>query len=136
MSRLNFVSLTVAALMAAGPAMALEPINQEKYINDTLRQGFIADAIADNCPTIDPRNLRALGELEKLKNYALKKGYTADEIRAFVTSKTEKARGKKEAAAWLKKAGVVEGDPESYCKIGREQIAKGTLAGSLLRDRS
>lgn len=136
MSRLNFVSLTVAVMMAAGPALALEPINQEKYINETLRQGFIADAIADNCPTLDPRNLRALNELTKLKDYALKKGYSADEIRAFVTSKTEKARGKKEAAAWLEKAGAVAADPESYCRIGRDEIAKGTLAGSLLRDRS
>ena len=85
---------------------------------------------------MSPRNLRALNELEKLKNYALKKGYSAAEIRAFVTSKAEKARGKADAAEWLKKAGAVEGDGESFCKIGRDEIAKGTLAGRLLKDKS
>ncbi len=130
----NLKSLTFAALLAATPALALEPINKEAHINGVLLQGFIADRIADECPTLGPRNLRALNELEKLKNYALKKGYAADEIRAFVTSKTEKARGKADAAAWLIKAGAVEGDAESYCKVGRDQMAKGTLAGSLLKD--
>lgn len=132
----NLKSLTLAAFLAATPAFALEPINKEAHINGQLLQGFIADRIADECPTLGPRTLRALNELEKLKNYALKKGYTADEIRAFVTSKTEKARGKADAAAWLKAAGAVEGDAESYCKIGRDEIAKGTLAGSLLKDQS
>lgn len=136
MSRSKTLSLTVAALVLATPGFALEPINTEPHINGSLLQGFIADKIADECPTLGPRTLRALNELEKLKQYALKKGYTAQEIRAFVTSKTEKARGKAQAAEWLKKAGAVEGDPESYCKIGRDEIAKGSLAGSLLKDQS
>jgi hypothetical protein len=132
MSRL--IKITLAALLTAGPALALEPINTEPHINDTLRQGFIADRIADECPTLGPRTFKALNELEKLKNYALKQGYSATEIRDFVTSKTEKARGKAEAAAWLKDAGAVEGDAESYCKIGRDEMAKGSLAGSLLKE--
>ncbi len=131
----NLKFLTLAAFIAATPVFALEPINKEAHINGTLLQGFIADKIADECPTLGPRNLRALNELEKLKNYALKKGYSAEEIRAFVTSKSEKARGKADAAAWLKQAGAVDGDAESYCKIGRDQIAKGTLAGSLLKEQ-
>lgn len=125
-----------AALLIAAPAYALEPINEEAHINGTLLQGFIADRIADTCPTLAPRKLRALGELNKLRDYALSKGYTADEVRAFVTSKTEKARGKALAAEWLAEAGAVEGDAESYCRIGRDEIAKGSLIGSLLRDRS
>ena len=51
----------IAALMIAAPAVALEPIRTEKHINHVLLQGFIGDAIADNCPTIEPRKLRALG---------------------------------------------------------------------------
>lgn len=129
-------TLAVALCLSATPALALEPINKEPHINGTLLQGFVADKIADTCPTLAPRKLRALDELNKLKNYALKQGYTAEEIRAFVTSKTEKARGKAEAAAWLKKAGAVEGDAESYCRIGRAEIAKGSLIGALLRDKS
>ena len=34
----------------------------------------------------------------------------------------------KTVIARLKAAGAVEGDVESYCKVGRDEIAKGTLA--------
>lgn len=124
----------IAALMLAAPAFALEPINTEKHINNILLQGFIGDAIADNCPTMEPRKLRALGELNKLRVYALDKGYTTSEVRAFVTSDTEKARGKAEAADWLKAKGAEPGKADEYCRIGREEIAKGSLIGYLLRD--
>lgn len=127
-------ALTLAFALIAAPALALEPINTEKHINETLLQGFIADKIDDNCDTISARKLRALSELNSLKNYALEKGYSRDEVKAFVTSKTEKARGKAEASAWLKAQGAVEGDQASYCQIGRAEIAKGSLIGQLLRD--
>ena len=42
-------------------------------------------------------------------------------------------RIKAAAKDYLKAAGAVEGDVESYCKVGRNEIAKGTLTGSLLR---
>lgn len=127
------IAVTLAALTIAVPAWALEPINTEKHINNVLLQGFIGDAIADNCPTIEPRKLRALGELNKLRAYAQDKGYTVAEIRSFVTSDTEKARGKAEAAEWLKAKGAEPGQPEAYCAIGKEEIAKESLIGSLLR---
>ena len=126
-------SLTALFLVIAAPALALEPINKEKHINHTLLQGFIADRIDDNCDTISARKLRALSELNSLRSYALEKGYTTAEVKAFVTSKTEKARGKADAAAWLKAWGAVDGDQASYCRIGQDEIAKGSLIGQLLR---
>ena len=128
--------LTAALIALTSPAWALEPINTEQHINHTLLQGFIADAIADNCPTMQPRKLRALNELTKLRDYALSKGYTSAEVRAFVESKPEKARGKAEAAAWLKKNGAEPGKTAAYCAVGKAEIAKNSLIGSLLRDRS
>ena len=125
--------LTAALIAFTSPAWALEPINQEQHINDTLLQGFIADKIDDNCDAISARKLRALSELNSLRNYALDKGYTSAEVKAFVTSKTEKARGKAQAADWLKAKGAVEGDQAGYCKIGQEEIAKDSLIGQLLR---
>ena len=130
---MKLIPLTIAALMFAVPAFALVPINQEKQINDTLRSGFIADAIADNCPTIRPRKLRALNELLKLRDYALGQGYSATEVRAFVESRTEKARGKAEAAAWLAQKGAVPGKAAAYCAAGEAEIARGSLIGALLR---
>ena len=126
-------AITLAALAIAAPVHALVPINQEPTIINTLLQGFIGDAIDDNCPTIEARKLRALGELNKLRDYALKQGYTAAEIRALVTSKEEKAKGKALAADWLKARGAEPGKPDVYCKIGEEEIAKASLIGYLLR---
>ena len=127
-------TLTLAFALIAAPVLALEPINKEAHINNTLLQGFIADKIDDNCDTISARKLKALGELLALRDYALDKGYSRDEVKAFVNSKSEKARGKAEAAAWLKAQGAVDGDPASFCKIGEREIAKGSLIGQLLRD--
>lgn len=128
---------TVLFLSAtAAPAMALEPINQEKHINSVLLSGFIGDKIADNCPTIAARKVRALNELLKLRDYALAKGYSAQVVKAFVENKEEKARGRAQADAWLKKAGAVQGQPQTYCKVGKDEIARGSLIGKLLRDKS
>jgi hypothetical protein len=125
--------MTLATLAIASPALALVPINEEPYINDVLLQGFIGDAIDDNCDTIEARKLRALSELNKLRDYALEQGYTTAELRDFVTSKEEKARGKALAADWLAERGAERGNPEAYCKIGEEEIAKDSLIGQLLR---
>lgn len=126
-------ALTLAALAVAAPAQALVPINEEPTIINTLLQGFIGDAIDDNCPLIEARTLRALGELNKLRDYALEVGYSADEIRGLVKSKEEKAKGKALAAEWLKERGAEPGNPDAYCRIGEEEIAKESLIGYLLR---
>ncbi|MBA3911757.1 MAG: hypothetical protein C0524_18250 [Rhodobacter sp.] len=127
------LTLTLAALVVSAPAFALVPINEEPNIINTLMQGFIGDAIDDNCPTIEARKLRALGELTKLRDYALAQGYTADQIRDLVKSKEEKAKGKALAAEWLKERGAEPGNEAAYCRIGEEEIAKESLIGYLLR---
>ena len=127
-------TLTIALTLAVtAPAYALVPINENPEIREKLLQGFIGDAIADNCPTIKARTMKALGELNNLRDYALSQGYEASVVREFVTSKEEKAKFKVEAAEWLKTKGAEPGNTEAYCKIGEEEIAKGSLAGSLLR---
>ena len=132
----NMLRTTLIALtLSATPALALVPINENPEIRDKLLQGFIGDAIADNCPTIEPRNLRALGELNKLRDFALKQGYEASVVRAFVTSKEEKAKFKAEAAEWLKAKGAEPGNEAAYCAIGEAEIAKNSLIGYLLRSK-
>jgi len=127
-------SLILTLALLASPALALEPINKEQHINHTLLQGFIADKIDDNCDGLSARKFQALLELNSLRNYALDKGYSSAEVKEFVTSKTEKARGKAEAVDWLHAQGAVDGDQASFCKIGRDEIAKDSLIGQLLRD--
>jgi hypothetical protein len=130
---MKHLALTLAAAAIATPALALVPINEEPVIVDTLLQGFIGDAIDDNCPTIEARKLRALNELNKLRDYALEQGYTSQQVRDFVTSKEEKARGKALAAEILKERGAEPGNEAAYCAIGEEEIAKDSLIGQLLR---
>lgn len=131
MKRLFLAALCTCSL--AAPGLALEPLSQEKHINDSLRAGRIGDVIRKTCPTISARMFVVWSKVEDLKQYALDKGYTRDEVEAFLKSRTEKNRLKAEADAWLKAAGAVEGDPQSYCAVGEAEIAKGTLVGSLLR---
>ena len=127
-------TMTIALTLAiTSPAYALVPINEEPVIGEKLLQGFIGDAIADNCPTMQARKLRALGELNKLRDYALKQGYPSQVVRDFVSSKEERAKFKAKAADWLKAKGAEPGKPEAYCRIGEEEIARGSVIGSLLR---
>ncbi len=89
------MKLIPAALIAATlatPAAALEPLSQEKYINDRLIAARIADRIRRTCPSIDGRILYAYGEARKLKRYAESKGYSRAEIDAFLDSRPDKQR--------------------------------------------
>jgi Family of unknown function (DUF5333) len=133
MKRLTLTLGVAAMLAAASPAVAQVPLAEEAYINDSLRAGRIGDVIRNTCPTISARMFVVLMKIEDLKSYALDQGYSRDEVEAFIKNKDQKNRLKAEAAAYLAEAGAVEGDPESYCKVGRDEIAKGSLIGELLR---
>jgi hypothetical protein len=126
------LSLTLAAVLA-GPAFGLEPLSKESHINESLMAGRVADVIRNECSSISAKMFVVLSKLSELEDYARAKGYTEAEVKAFLKNKTEKTRIKGMAAAYLAKAGAVAGDEESYCKVGRDEIAKGTLAGSLIR---
>ncbi|WP_156317313.1 DUF5333 domain-containing protein [Cypionkella psychrotolerans] len=128
-----FRSLTLVAVMAASPALALEPLNKDAHVTESLVAVRVGDTIRNTCPSISAKMFTVLAKWNELKTYLRGKGYTEDEVEAFRKDKTEKARIKGLAADYLKQAGVVDGDVESYCKVGRDEIAKGTLAGSLLR---
>jgi Skp family chaperone for outer membrane proteins len=129
----RFIPVALVAMLAAAPAFALEPLNTEKHINEALVAGRVADVIRNTCPSISAKMLTVLQELNALEAYLRDKGYTEAEVKAFRKNKDEKARIKGLANDYLTAAGAVEGDVESYCKAGRDEIAKGTLAGSLLR---
>jgi len=123
----------LALTLLASPAAALEPINLEPHITASLVAGRVGDTIRNTCPSISARMVVAYSKLRELERYARDKGYTEADFDAFMDNKSEKDRLKAQAAAYLNAAGAVEGDVESYCKVGRDEIAKGTLAGSLLR---
>lgn len=130
MKKLIAIALTAAAL--AAPAAAQEPLAQEKYVNDRLIAARVADRVRRECPSINARIVYAWSQARALKRYAENKGYSSSEIHAFLDSKQDKARIYAAAEDYLTRNGARKGDAESFCRIGRNEIASKSVAGSLL----
>ncbi|MDB6176122.1 DUF5333 domain-containing protein [Paracoccus sp. Z330] len=124
----------VLAVVAAGlsPAQALEPLSNQCYINDRLIAARIADRIRRECPSIDARMVYAFMQARELKKYARNQGYSEAQIDAFLDSKPDKKRIYAAADDYMARNGVKSGDAESYCRLGRDEIARKTVTGSLL----
>ncbi|WP_157933014.1 DUF5333 domain-containing protein [Roseovarius salinarum] len=124
------------ALIAAPAAQAGKPgLAQEDDINAGLLAVGIADEIRDHCPTISGRVFKALFYMNGLKRMARERGYTDDEIDAYVDSDAEKARMREKGEAYLARHGVDRDTPETFCDLGRAEIARGSRIGSFLRAR-
>lgn len=133
MRSIKLAALTATLLGAlAAPAAALEPLSQERYINDRLVAARVADRVRRVCPTIDARVIEAFSQARALKRYAEKKGYSSAQIDAFLDSKTERQRIYATAEAYLSQQGAREGQPDSFCRVGRAEMAAGSVAGNLL----
>ncbi len=125
-------ALILSSMALATPAAALEPLAQEKYINDRLVAARVADRIRRECPTLDGRIIYAFSQALALKSYARKKGYSADQIDAFLDDKAQRKRIYAIAETYMAQNGVTPGNADSFCNLGRQEIANGTVAGSLL----
>ena len=122
-----------AALLAlATPAAALEPLSSEKYINDRLIAARIADLVRRNCPTMQGRMIYAYSQARQLERYALDKGYTRQQVDAFLGDKAERARIYAVADDYMARQGVRAGQAASYCALGQAEIGRRTIIGSLL----
>jgi hypothetical protein len=133
MRKIALIAVLSAAI--ASPAAALQPIHK----NPTVISGFYAIGLADevrkNCDSIDPRMFRAYNYLRSLARFAQKAGYTDEEIEQLTENKAEKERLRKIIRADLAKRGASPKTPEGYCTVGREEIAKNSAAGRLLRTK-
>lgn len=125
-------ALALALSAAPASAAALEPLSQERYINDRLIAARVADRIRTTCDSLDARMIYAFTQARALKRYAEDKGYSEAEIEAFLDSKEDRARIYAVAEDYLTRQGAREGDPESFCRIGQAEIAAGSVIGSLL----
>lgn len=131
----------VAAVGGALPAVALAdgaapPLRDNAHILRALMSGVVGDRIRQVCPEISARMLRVADELWKLERYARAQGYTEADIRAFLRSSDERARVKAMADAYLAAKGVAPGDVAAHCRLGREEIARNTQIGILLKDNA
>ena len=77
----------------------------------------------------------ALAEINSLESYARGQGYDNGTVRAFLKDRTARAEIYERAETYLAENGVVAGDEDSYCRLGRAEIGAGSLIGSLIRAR-
>jgi len=122
----------ILCLMAA-PAFADSKISTDPHVTEVLLAARVGDVIRNTCPSISARMFAVLGVMSDLKSYAIAQGYAEPEVKAFLRDPVEKDRIKALAAAYLTKAGAKDGDVESFCVAGRDEISRQTLTGSLLR---
>ncbi|MFC2969252.1 DUF5333 domain-containing protein [Acidimangrovimonas pyrenivorans] len=124
-------ALSLAAF--ATQAAALPPLTSDNHVMGQLVAARVADRIRHACPTISGRLVTAFFKAEALKSYALNKGYSGDEIKAFLKDPAAKKLVKDGAEHYLAKNGAKDGQPRSFCKLGEAEIASNSLIGSLLR---
>jgi hypothetical protein len=141
--------MTKAALLAAvlmGAALpALAQSVPQAQVNQTLRTHpeisaglfniALATAVRDICPSIDGRFFRGLSYLNGLQDQALALGFSRAQIRAFVEDEAEVAHMYERVRAYAGARGASESDPDTVCALGRAEIAAGSAAGRLLRQR-
>ncbi|MFZ5963896.1 DUF5333 domain-containing protein [Thalassococcus sp. BH17M4-6] len=133
---MRLITMTGLALaLAATTATAKPSLRDVAEIDDGLLAVALADEIRKTCDDISPRLVRAYSYITALENRAKELGYTEDEIEDHVTSKTEKARMRQRGEAYLKARGVAPDDKAALCALGKQEIAKGSQIGALLRAR-
>ncbi|MGR3839238.1 MAG: DUF5333 domain-containing protein [Cognatishimia sp.] len=125
--------IVFSLIASAAAADAREPLKNVPSIWNGLLNIGIANEIRETCPDISARMLRATLRLNSIHNEAKSLGYSSEEIDAFRNSEANKAKMRAQGESYMTKNGVVAGDPDSYCALGRAEIAKSSQIGTLLR---
>lgn len=135
MSVIKSVTLSAAVLMfvSAGSAWAKSPLSQVAEVDDMLFYMAVANEIDERCDSIKGRRMKAIRLLWDLRDHANELGYSDAEIRSFVESDSEKTRMRQKGEAYLAANGVSYDKPETFCTLGRAEIARNSAIGVLLR---
>lgn len=132
----SIAAALVAATLMAPAASALPPLSENERVRAEFLAAAVGDAIRKNCTTISARMFRVFSRLEDLKAYARGLGYTDADMTRLQRDRAAKAELHRHRDAYLAANGVVAGDADSYCRLGRAEIQKNTLTGWLLRQNS
>lgn len=127
------VAVTVALPAGAAAQSRLPALAQDARVQAEFLAGAVGEEIANQCGAISPRMFVVLRRLGALEAHARRLGYTNEDFRALRRSEAARAELRQRRNAYLAAKGAVPGQPESYCRVGREEIRNGTLIGSLLR---
>lgn len=123
-----------AALVTGLPATAAPTgLPNETDLNNGLLMAATAEKIQRECSSISGRLLVGYAYADTLKKLALSRGYTMDEIEAYLDDSEEKRKMRERRNAYFKSKGASNLDPESLCVLGHEEIRKNSQIGQLLR---
>lgn len=128
-----FCSASAALLFAVAPGHAQTPLRDVAIVRDGIIWVGMAYELSDKCGDLSARLFRGLGYLNSLKRHAKDLGYSDAEIEAYIDDRAEKDRLEEIARDNLAALGVVEGEEETYCAVGQDQIDAKTRVGWLLR---
>lgn len=129
----NVMKSALVFAFVASPVLAKPHLREVGAIDDTLLAVGLADEIRKECANISPRYIKALRLVSGLRDKARDMGYSDAEIDAYRKSDVEKSRLKAEGKTYLTSNGVILGEPETYCALGRAEIEKSSQIGALLR---
>lgn len=113
---------------------ALPPLHEDRTVRFSFYSAGLADIVRNECPTLEGRMLRGLRYALALRSYALDKGYTMEDVETLLQNKEEEEKLRQQIVRDLARRGATPGNTEAYCRVGREEIAKNSLAGRLLRE--
>ena len=124
----------LAALPTVAAAQELPPLGQVEVITEGLINTAIAYELDRKCDELEGRRLQGIAFLWSLESEARQLGYSRQEIEDFIDDDEEKDRLEGIARERLRGMGAVEGQWDTYCAVGREEIAKASPIGRLLND--
>ena len=121
-----------AALSLGGPAAA--GLGEEREVTERLIVVGMADQLRKTCGGVDARMVRAYSYLRDIARIALDLGYDRQVIEDYIEDREVKAGLRAIAARRLAERGARAGDEAAHCRVARDEIARGTAVGRLLRD--
>ena len=124
----------VAAAMAAASGPAAAGLADEREVTERLIVVGMADQLRKTCGGIDARMVRAYSYLRGIARIALDLGYDRQVIEDYIEDRAVKDGLRAVAADRLAERGARAGDEAAHCRVARDEIARGTAVGRLLRD--
>jgi len=125
--------IAVVSLFVSTLSVQAAALRENEGVTNRLVLAGIVKEIYKKCPTISVRKLRGFMYLRSIYSYAVDEGFSHEEIEAYVENEEEEARLLVHVNTWLSNRGAVEGNPESYCAIGKAEIDAESPIGKFLR---
>jgi len=127
---LALIALTVGL---AGNLSAQSALKDVTRVTEGIIAVGMAVELSDKCGSLSPRTLRGINFLRSLQNHARDLGFSQSQIDDYIDNKDEERRLEAIARGRLAELGVVVGQENTYCTVGRAQMSQGTQIGRLLR---